>query len=412
VKLASSIVGYYTVKRGFFARLLRPLVVLIGIQTCHAAQAPGSLTTPQYNRLLAAAERGDPAAELRLAYGWLAGIEQFGWSKSDTNAFQWFKKAAEHGEPTGQWMLGTRYELGVGVSQNFARAVQWYKTAAESGNPRGECNYARCLFEGKGVNRNPTEAVNRALALVSKPSLRDNQAKREAQGLLSYAYRQGDGVPKDLVEAYKWAVLSASLPDNQRARDELEAQLGTREIEEGTRRAADWTRQQTANPVQPKPVLEEEHETNHAARSTPDSSTEAPDENPTPPTPPSDSSLSDVLIATLDKATFLGSLAAFLTSLWFLMVTFHTSRLWGTIMLVAPGLAIGFSALTLVLGGMRLSPIFYVVAGTSSLASLGVYVAIVIKFWDRVKIPFILQMACLAAVIVTSVALRYLLDHS
>lgn len=55
--------------------------------------------------------------------------------KFDTEAAKWARKAAEQGNPTAQYNLGTLYRDGEGVEQSDAEAVKWFRRAAEQGDP-------------------------------------------------------------------------------------------------------------------------------------------------------------------------------------------------------------------------------------------------------------------------------------
>ena len=52
---------------------------------------------------------------------------------NDKAAF-WLRKAAEHGQPEGQFMLGTLYYYGKGVTQSYIQAYAWCDLAQDAGN--------------------------------------------------------------------------------------------------------------------------------------------------------------------------------------------------------------------------------------------------------------------------------------
>lgn len=96
-----------------------------------------------------------------------------------TEAFQRFKKSAEHGYPDGAFAVGLFYYVGVNpVSKNYATAIAYFKRASNAGSEDANAYLARCYWNGEGVN------VNRALA---KDYAR--QAGAEGQELLSQMYR-------------------------------------------------------------------------------------------------------------------------------------------------------------------------------------------------------------------------------
>src|SRR5262245_25385823 len=50
------------------------------------------------------------------------------------SAFQLFHSLAEQGRSQAQFMLGTLYAGGKGVTQDYSAAVNWYQKAAENGD--------------------------------------------------------------------------------------------------------------------------------------------------------------------------------------------------------------------------------------------------------------------------------------
>ena len=58
-------------------------------------------------------------------------------------SFNWYNKAAEHGNPTAQYNLARSYETGCGVKQDEQKALYWYRQAAERSDPRALHKAAR-----------------------------------------------------------------------------------------------------------------------------------------------------------------------------------------------------------------------------------------------------------------------------
>jgi TPR repeat protein len=110
-----------------------------------------------------AGEQGDAEAQFWLG----AGYEQnwFG-NNNPQEALNWYRKAAEKGQPDAECELGLKYESGDGVEQNYTMAVEWYRRAA---------NHAADLG-GAGIARRS----------------------------LGRLYFEGQGIPKDYVQAYMW----------------------------------------------------------------------------------------------------------------------------------------------------------------------------------------------------------------
>ena len=58
-----------------------------------------------------------------------------------------------------QCMLGSNYNFGWGVEQDYKQAAQWYRKAAEQGYAEAQFNLGLCYEYGKGVEQDYTQAV-------------------------------------------------------------------------------------------------------------------------------------------------------------------------------------------------------------------------------------------------------------
>jgi hypothetical protein len=117
-----------------------------------------------------AAEKGVPEAQFWIGVAY----DQRGWFgvTDKQEAFNWFKRSAEHDYVDAEAELGRCYEDGAGAEQDYPLAAEWYQKAAEHVPNLG----------GAGQGRNDL-------------------------GLL---YMAGLGVPKDYVQAYRWFSLASS----------------------------------------------------------------------------------------------------------------------------------------------------------------------------------------------------------
>ncbi|WP_425283453.1 tetratricopeptide repeat protein [Acinetobacter boissieri] len=61
-----------------------------------------------------------------------------GVSKSPTLAIDWFKKAAEQGNPIAQYNLGVMLLDGIGTNQNRSQGIKWLRQAADQGHSRAK----------------------------------------------------------------------------------------------------------------------------------------------------------------------------------------------------------------------------------------------------------------------------------
>lgn len=61
---------------------------------------------------------------------------------------------AERGNPIAQFVLGSMYENGEGVAQDYIFAVKWYDKAAEQGDADAQYNLGKMYDEGRGAPQN------------------------------------------------------------------------------------------------------------------------------------------------------------------------------------------------------------------------------------------------------------------
>jgi serine/threonine protein kinase/TPR repeat protein len=120
----------------------------------------------EFGRLLRARHR-DEAAEAAFHeaanFGLVAACRALGWiylqSDRPSEALQWFRKAADSGDPLSQSDLGQMYERGLGVALDGAEALKWFRKAADQGDPRGQYFLSRVYDRGDCVARDVTEAA-------------------------------------------------------------------------------------------------------------------------------------------------------------------------------------------------------------------------------------------------------------
>jgi TPR repeat protein len=77
------------------------------------------------------AQQEDAPSQAGLAFMYHHG---FGGPVDDKQAAYWSGKAAQHGQPEGQVLLGTLYFYGQGVKQSYVRAFAWCDLAQDNGS--------------------------------------------------------------------------------------------------------------------------------------------------------------------------------------------------------------------------------------------------------------------------------------
>ncbi len=145
------------------------------------------------------ARLGGNDSQLVLAYAYATG--EGGVEKDDAEAFRWYLRAAEGGDPRGQQEVARRYDEGLGVERNSDEATRWYQAAAEQSHPAAQLALAR-------------------------------------------RHREGRGVPQDNVRAAMWLILShdyaLSQPEGSELRDALRAELDEGQLAQARALAAEW----------------------------------------------------------------------------------------------------------------------------------------------------------------------------
>ncbi len=142
------------------------------------------------------ANTGDRAAEFSLAQHYADS----GGESNQMEAVKWYRKAAERGDATAQYFLSFYYLSGAGgVESNRSEAVKWCRKAAEQG-------------------------------------------LSDAQAALGSCYANGYGVPKDLVEAYKWFNIAASQGEKSVGdwRERLALSMTPSQLAEAQRRSSEF----------------------------------------------------------------------------------------------------------------------------------------------------------------------------
>jgi TPR repeat protein len=110
--------------------------------------------------------------------------------------------------PVAQDSLGSFYENGTGVDQDYTEAARLFRLAADQGHANSLMKLALCYIRGTGVDQNHPEAV-RLYRLAA------DQGYASAQTFLATSYATGMGVDQDYAEAvrvYRLAVNQGYAP--------------------------------------------------------------------------------------------------------------------------------------------------------------------------------------------------------
>lgn len=167
------------------------------------SQLHSNATAPSVSRLMAQANSGSLLAQTAVAEAFLRGAGEY---PDSLAAARWSQVAAERGEPSAQFILGTLYADG--IKPNPRQALKWYFAAASRGNVKAMHNLGVAFLSGQGVARDPANAIRwfrRAANLGYRDSAFD----------LGVLYERGEGASQDPQEALKWYDRASSAGDLQ-----------------------------------------------------------------------------------------------------------------------------------------------------------------------------------------------------
>lgn len=162
------------------------------------------------------------------------------------------KAAAERGDAQAQDKLGEIYE----GRFNYSAAAEWYRKAAEQGVAHAQWRLGKMLLDGKPRFAEGSVAVPKAADEGLKwIFLAANQGLDGAQHDLGYFYEKGLGVKQDYAEAYKWHKLATHNNGVSEILylNPLILKMSQQQIQEGERRAKDFTPHRTTKEELPEP---------------------------------------------------------------------------------------------------------------------------------------------------------------
>jgi len=159
----------------------------------------GCASAPKINleQLKAKAAAGDTIAMFDLGVAYDTGIQT---AVDKSEAAKWYLKAAEAGNANAQNSIGSMYQAGDGVGKDMKKAAAWYQEAANKGLGEGIHNLAY-LYDSGALGKADKK---KALQLYTQAA---EKGYMPAFYNLGLTYANGDGVPVNKVEAFKWLEL-------------------------------------------------------------------------------------------------------------------------------------------------------------------------------------------------------------
>lgn len=147
-----------------------------------------------------AAQDGDPAAQFQLGLSYLQ-------SGQTEEGVKLIREAANKGQPAAQYRLAKLYESGEGVEADAAIARQFTERAARSGNRIAMHDLALYYAEGRGDVEVNIATAAQWFEQAAERGVVDSQFN------LGVLYESGQGLPKNLSNAYVWYSIAAQQGD-------------------------------------------------------------------------------------------------------------------------------------------------------------------------------------------------------
>ncbi len=196
------------------------------------------------SRLLAIGAAVVLALGLAGASGALAGYKEGkdAFDKRDyAAAWKELEPLAKQGNRDAMYLLGSMYQMGMGVPPSNQDAIAWYRKSADAGKPDAIFMMGVMHEGGAGVPRNVNEAFN---------WYKKSADRGFYPGILKVAdmYGKGRGVKKDLAQSYFWfsiAEKNAPASTNDRyeipiVKDRLSTLMTKEQVADADRKAKAW----------------------------------------------------------------------------------------------------------------------------------------------------------------------------
>lgn len=210
-----------------------------------------------------AADQGYARAQSMLSWGYFHGLG--GLQQDEQMAFSLADASAKQGDPFGEYLLGLYYANGIGVDKNNKAAAKWYKLSADQGNAMSKADYGWLLIFGDNIPHDYErgcallkeaydEGVDTAAPCIARFYLDRDDTKNaakwcrlagetgDAKGwvMLGVLYENGDGVRKNLREAFKCYENAKNLNDAEGKFHLSRMYLDGRGTKQNTKQGIHW----------------------------------------------------------------------------------------------------------------------------------------------------------------------------
>jgi len=184
----------------------RLLCLAAACLACGAAAQPADQARELYERtvrgddaaftqLRSAAESGDATSEYWLGSAYFQGSSTL--APDPALGVRWLEKSAMRGYPAAQYMLGHRYLHGFDVPKDASKALLWWTSAAQGGSAQAQLNLGIAYVEGQLLPKNDA----RGFTWIHQAA---EQGSETAMTYLGRMYANGVGVQKDPAQALHW----------------------------------------------------------------------------------------------------------------------------------------------------------------------------------------------------------------
>ena len=172
--------------------------------------------------------------------------------KNPKEAEKWFRRAADTGDPDGQFGLAMLYNLGEGVRKDLAKAIKWCRLAAAQGNRDAKCHLGHLY-----VQTDEEGNIRKAFKLFQEGA---DEGHAESMFFLGLLLIGGGEVEMDHAKGYMWLTLASVLiaPSKQgvagqikQAMGDAQMRLSEEDMERGREMAWEWQRKRHARKGRP-----------------------------------------------------------------------------------------------------------------------------------------------------------------
>jgi len=147
-----------------------------------------------FKELMPLAEQGNPDAQLILGKMYMKGQ---GVLKDPDQAIKWFTASGAQGNADAQFFLGSMYLL---PHKDMAEGLKWLRLSAEQGNQDAQLFLGKAYLDGEGLPRDPVQAdMWLRLAAVNNLEFYQNELHVAERGMTQGQIAKG----KALAEAWK-----------------------------------------------------------------------------------------------------------------------------------------------------------------------------------------------------------------